>query len=185
MPRPPRVFEEPNPSGVCQCGCGQQTPLAPYTRFDREWVRGKPVKRIPGHGRRKHSLEYIVDPETQCWNWAGGINSSGYGVYERDRKRTVAHRFIYERNKGPIPEGKYLDHICKNRRCVNPDHLQPVTNSEHAAIETARGVNRKTSLELQEAALRLKGTMSARAAADMVGIHRGTVNRLWARGHVK
>lgn len=70
-----------------------------------------------------------------CWNWTGAIHH-GYGNFyvgggRANRTTTGAHRFAYELLVGPIPEGLDLDHLCRNRRCVNPDHLEPVTRGEN------------------------------------------------------
>ncbi len=72
-----------------------------------------------------------------CWWWEGQINSNGYGIFMVGRRslgeaRTViAHRFAYESLVALIPDGLQLDHLCLNRRCVNPDHLQPVSAGEN------------------------------------------------------
>ena len=65
-------------------------------------------------------------PADECWPWPGYVNSHGYG-YARWRGGAVrAHRVAYEAVIGPIPEGLVLDHLCRNRACVNPYHLEPV-----------------------------------------------------------
>lgn len=62
-----------------------------------------------------------------CWVWSGAPNTSGYGMLRIDRKTSqLAHRVGYELLVGPIPEGLQLDHLCRNRLCVNPAHLEPV-----------------------------------------------------------
>lgn len=68
---------------------------------------------------------------TPCWDWPGRLWDSGYGVVQKNSKSLRAHRVVYEAAKGKIPDGKVLDHLCRNRRCVNPDHLEPVTLSEN------------------------------------------------------
>ena len=71
-----------------------------------------------------------VDDVTQCWNWQGCLNS-GYGVVRINNVNMRAHRVAYEVNKVKIPEGLTLDHLCRNRKCVNPEHLEVVTRGEN------------------------------------------------------
>jgi hypothetical protein len=67
------------------------------------------------------------DPTTGCWVWTAYRTSDGYGAIGINRSKQLAHRVAYELFVGPIPEGLCLDHLCRNRACVNPQHLQPVT----------------------------------------------------------
>lgn len=79
---------------------------------------------------------YVVNPVTECWIWTGYINDAGYGIVTQGRgKRYRAHRFVYERVVGPIPEGLELDHKCRNTGCVNPRHMDPTTHK----VNTQRG----------------------------------------------
>jgi len=69
-----------------------------------------------------------------CWNWTASLNDSGYGVLHKPGKRggvVRAHRFAYELLIGLIPETLVIDHLCRNRACVNPDHMEPVTIGEN------------------------------------------------------
>jgi hypothetical protein len=75
----------------------------------------------------------IVDPETGCWLWQKAKTSQGYGNVRFQGKNYVAHVLAYLLAHGPKPEGLDLDHICRNRNCVNPDHLEPVTRQENLA----------------------------------------------------
>lgn len=77
--------------------------------------------------KKKFYERIVVDNDTRCWNWVGARTSSGYGNLLIDGKNFVAHRVSYELHRGRIPDGLNLDHLCRNRACVNPDHLDPVT----------------------------------------------------------
>jgi hypothetical protein len=69
-----------------------------------------------------------VDASGDCWEWTAYQMPSGYGMFRPggSRNQQMAHRFSWELLVGPIPDGYEVDHRCKNRGCVNPDHLQPV-----------------------------------------------------------
>ena len=77
-----------------------------------------------------------VEKTDNCWNWIAGT-VTGYGLHSAGGKRVLAHRFAYELLVGAIPAGMQLDHRCHNRRCVNPDHLRPVTNGQN--VENHQG----------------------------------------------
>lgn len=73
-----------------------------------------------------------VGPLGACWEWTGARNGNGYGrVHVRPGKLAYAHRAVYALLVGPIPAGLDLDHLCRNRSCVNPLHLEPVTRGEN------------------------------------------------------
>jgi hypothetical protein len=81
------------------------------------------------------------EPLSGCWLWNGGLNPKGYGQMRRDNRRLQVHRYAYELLVGPIPEGLELDHLCRVRCCVRPDHLEPVTHAEN--LRRARGTPRR------------------------------------------
>lgn len=67
-----------------------------------------------------------------CWNWLASLNGHGYGQFHLSNSQNIAaHIFAYRLVKGNIPKGLELDHLCRNRKCVNPDHLEPVTRKEN------------------------------------------------------
>ena len=72
-----------------------------------------------------------VEKTTNCWNWTGALNTDGYGQIKIKQKYYQVHRLSYENSKGKIPVGLQIDHLCRNRKCVNPDHLEVVTIKEN------------------------------------------------------
>ena len=140
--------------GLCQCGCGQPAPIATRTVASRGRFKGQPMRFIRGHNsvgvnRSKPYKPIRFVPEdrgfkTMCWIWQLKIHpNTGYGVVRTAGRDQLAHRAEYERANGPIPEGMQLDHLCRVRECVNPDHLEPVTPKEN----TRRSTVAKLSLE--------------------------------------
>ena len=84
--------------------------------------------------RVDYLAERINLTEDGCWLWTRAVTGKppkDYGQLWFKKQRSLAHRFAYETLVGPIPEGLTIDHLCRRARCVNPDHLEPVTNREN------------------------------------------------------
>ena len=123
----------PNPSGLCMCGCGQETPIVNQNYRHLGLRKGEHHRYLQGHQGHKSPVPYIVDEDTGCWIWQRAINGK-YGELWPDGSRGQkwsAHRWYYAQKYGPIPEGQVVHHKCRNRLCVNPDHLEAVTPEDH------------------------------------------------------
>ena len=90
-------------------------------------IRGLP---IPAKLKARISIT-----DSGCWEWSGSRFPNGYGRVQRKlpsgRRELYAHRFIYSLMVGPIPDDQELDHLCHNRPCVNPSHLEAVSHQEN------------------------------------------------------
>ena len=79
-----------------------------------------------------------VEKTDSCWNWSAYHTPTGYGTFKLNNKSILAHRYSYEELRGCIPPELEIDHLCRNRRCVNPDHLEAVTHT----VNVRRGSNK-------------------------------------------
>ena len=71
----------------------------------------------------------IIKPELgKCWVWIAGKDKYGYGKFSFKNRKVLAHKLSYIMSIGPVPNGLVLDHLCENRACSRPEHLQPVTD---------------------------------------------------------
>lgn len=79
-----------------------------------------------------------VEKTNNCWMWNGAKTTNGYGLFWYDGKSTLTHRFIYELLMNHIPNNLTIDHLCRNRACVNPSHMEVVNIKEN----TRRGISK-------------------------------------------
>jgi hypothetical protein len=125
---------------VCDCGCGQPTTVATQTNNREGRIKGQPTRFIVGHTnipRPRRSLEerfhakFEKGAPDECWLWQGAIKDTGYAALSRGGQGegiVYAHRLADELDGREIPEGMVVDHLCRNRACVNPAHLEVVTH---------------------------------------------------------
>lgn len=85
----------------------------------------------PSVGSRCARWPVEVDQLYGCWRWTGDHDDDGYGIVWRGRHRVSAHLVVYETEVGPIPAGMQLDHVCRRRDCVRPEHLELVKPREN------------------------------------------------------
>lgn len=110
---------------VCSInGCGKPNSARGWCRSHYErWKRtGNPVPPT-----REELFWRNVEKTESCWRWKASVNNKGYGKFRQE----YVHRVSYEWANGEIPAGMVVDHTCHNKRCVNPAHLQAVTNKEN------------------------------------------------------
>ena len=103
----------------------------------------KHYERLRRHGRvelptTEQRFYGKVATDGDCWVWMAGTHREGYGWFRADGRDVLAHRWSYEFLRSPIPEGLVLDHLCRVRACVNPWHLEPV--SDRTNIKRGEGL---------------------------------------------
>lgn len=84
-----------------------------------------------------------TDRAGNCWLWTGSMDSCGYGMFKFDGSMRGAHRWAWQDANGPIPDGLEIDHLCRVRNCVNPDHMECVSHAENVRRGDVGSLNRR------------------------------------------
>lgn len=135
--------------GKCLCGCGRKTVIARQSLKSKGWIRGEPIRFVHGHNGKSKVRNWTIDGN-YCWLWNGSPRKDGYCKTKSNGKYIYAHRFIYQKLVGPIPKGLILDHLCRKPKCVNPDHLEPVTHVENLRRGKSAKLNPSKILEIKK-----------------------------------
>lgn len=127
---------------------------------------------------RSRFERFVLKDQDSCWEWIGYISPHGYGMFGVHRggkwQKIGAHRISYELYVGPIPDGLQIDHLCRNRKCVNPKHIEAVTKRENLVrglTVAARAKNthciRGHAFDGLNTRIRTNGTRSCRACVKV------------------
>lgn len=136
LPPPRRYNRGPKPQRRCSVeGCERPHKARGWCKPHwRSWqTYGDPLAaNFRATGSTADRFWYRVAVTPGCWLWTGALNWDGYGCFNAGPEiSSSAHRFAYRLLVGPVPDGLELDHLCRTRNCVNPDHLEPVTHAEN------------------------------------------------------
>lgn len=139
---------------VCSiAGCARKHRAKGYCgpHYARNLKYGDPMAHVPVGSRASSPEEsFLANSEPLAWSgcivWSGRAREDGYGVIYVGREPVLAHRYAWERERGPIPEGLHVDHVCHVRSCVNVEHLRLATPAQNTYNRQGVKPNRKHDL---------------------------------------
>lgn len=127
-------------------------------------------------------IGYVIDPQRECWIWTGAVARNGYGrVGVPGDRRTVQAHVLYYARAGKVKRTRDLDHTCRRRYCVNPDHLELVSRSENSWRGAKAKLTRAAVAEIREAAARRTGSSVRAFAVPMAkkyGVREHTIRQV-------
>lgn len=186
------------PYGKCQCGCGQDAPIAKCIRKTIGIKQGQPTRFVPGHIRHlqpdpprqpiENFWDYTIrDGPDDCWRWNGSVDSAGYALFSVRGLGNRACRISYILHYGPIPKGMLVCHHCDNPECTRPDHLFLGTPKDNVDDMVAKGrqaygerhwkskLTESDIIEIRE--LRVQG-MTQIAISRRYGVSQANISRI-------
>lgn len=126
-------------------------------------------KRTPKGMPLTERIKFHSVPKGDCWIWQAQVPPDGYGRIHVNGKPTLAHRASYEAFVGPIPDGLHIDHLCFTKRCVNPAHLEPVTQAENNRRSWVAGRITIEKAQAAHVAMKYKRTHCRRGHPWIIG----------------
>jgi len=112
--------------------------------------------------------------ETGCWIWPYGVKRDGYGSLQINNVSYETHKWMFEIIKGKVPKGLELDHLCRNRNCLNPEHLEMVSHAENCR----RGANTKLNTEKVAEIRKQFGKKTRKELAVEYGVSHTTIGKI-------
>lgn len=177
---PKNTGEGPNPSGLCMCGCGAITSVSKRSDLAKGLVGGTHVRYVRGHEHRATGPTYLIEDrgyKTPCHVWQRTTSRDGYAHGKIGDTVRRIHIAEWEAVNGPVPEGMQLDHLCRVRACINPEHLEPVT----AKVNVQRGLNAVIGADDVRAIRRLYPTVNQNQLAKRFGVSQAQIWRILHR----
>jgi hypothetical protein len=188
---------------LCECGCGSATPLIVANYAAKGRVKGQYSRFIAGHHARARSsvpaperFARFFEKSEGCWEWRGTRRRSGHGSFNAVGNRPVlAHRYAWELQNGPIPDGMCVCHRCDNPPCVNPAHLFLGTQRDNVRDMRQKGRGRGlrhgagaannsaklTAEQVREIRARLAAGEGRKSIAPEYGVHFETISTVGRR----
>lgn len=122
----------------------------------------------------------VVDEQTGCWMWQAYTNPAGYGQVRKSDRLHLAHRWVYEQEVGPIPEGHDIDHLCRTPACCNPEHLEPVLPEVNHRRGSRRTLTVEQVQQIRARAAGMDGSVRSKAIAmaDDYPVHIHTISEI-------
>jgi hypothetical protein len=145
-------------NGLCACGCGEKTKLAPRNHSALGWIKGEPFEYVSQHQGNKKRKDYVEQDcgfDTPCHVWQGQPSQRYPSVKIKGKPKKV-HIWFWEQRWGSVPNGLVVHHRCDNPRCCNIEHLGIVTS----AVNTQLGPRTKLNPDKVEVLRRLYATGS-------------------------
>lgn len=150
----------------CDCGCGKLTSSA-----EKRWLRGHAANATRAKSFGSQCVVEDRGHETPCIVWVGKKTSNGYGLYRGE----VAHRYAWKLQRGRITDGMQLDHLCRQRDCVHPHHLEQVTPSQNVQRSSLAKLTEDDVAEMRR--LREEGALLV-TLVERFGVSKATVSRV-------
>lgn len=164
--------------GLCHCGCGQPTNVPKQSSARDGAVKGVPMQYVRGHNSYHSTPLYIEEDrgyETPCWIWQRSFNTQGHAQITVNKKSVLAHRFLYEKEYGPVERGLHLHHKCRQRDCIRLSHLEPLTPARHSRTHKSAKIDVETAFEIRR--LYTKGDTSYEKLAKQYNVAPMTIWR--------